>query len=401
MLKQLKRRFVCVLMALVTLTLCAIFGFLYHFTRVNLEKQCVSMMESVAKNPFQLGQPGSWSESVRLPYFVIKVTARGEVTAVSGGNYDLTDTVFLDNLIDAAIHSADDLGSMPDYGLRYLKVKTPGALALVFADTTSETATLHSLAKNCLLIGAGCLAVFFGIALLLARWTARPVEKAWAQQRQFVSDASHELKTPLTVILSNAELLEQAGLSDKPARWTDNIRSEAGRMRSLVEEMLTLARADNMARTAVLTEISLSDIAADCALAFEPVAFEAGKPLDYTLAENITVLGDGDKLRQLISILLDNAIKYGADGGTVHLALEATDRQAKLTVSNPGQPIPAEQLERLFERFYRVDGSRGEKSGFGLGLPIARTIAAEHKGILKAESDAISTRFIYTMALKK
>ena len=87
--------------------------------------------------------------------------------------------------------------------------------------------------------------------------------------------------------------------------------------------------------------------------------------------------------------------------GDVHLALEATDRQAKLTVSNPGQPIPAEQLERLFERFYRVDGSRGEKSGFGLGLPIARTIAAEHKGILKAESDAISTRFIYTMALKK
>ena len=209
MLKQLKRRFVCVLMALVTLTLCAIFGFLYHFTRVNLEKQCVSMMESVAKNPFQQGLPGIWSESVRLPYFVIKVTARGEITAVSGGNYDLTDTVFLDNLIDAAIHSADDLGSMPDYGLRYLKVKTPGALALVFADTTSETATLHSLAKNCLLIGAGCLAVFFGIALLLARWTARPVEKAWAQQRQFVSDASHELKTPLTVILTNAELLQQ------------------------------------------------------------------------------------------------------------------------------------------------------------------------------------------------
>ena len=95
MLKQLKRRFVCVLMALVTLTLCAIFGFLYHFTRVNLEKQCVSMMESVAKNPFQQGLPGIWSESVRLPYFVIKVTARGEVTAVSGGNYDLTDTVFL------------------------------------------------------------------------------------------------------------------------------------------------------------------------------------------------------------------------------------------------------------------------------------------------------------------
>ena len=292
-------------------------------------------------------------------------------------------------------------GTITAYHLRYLRQDNGLYEKLAFVDMSMEQAVLRKMMGSYLVIALASLALLLGVSILLSRWATRPVEKAWKQQRQFLSDASHELKTPLTVILSNAELLEQAGLSDKPARWTDNIRSEAGRMRSLVEEMLTLARADNMARTAVLTEISLSDIAADCALAFEPVAFEAGKPLDYTLAENITVLGDGDKLRQLISILLDNAIKYGADGGTVHLALEATDRQAKLTVSNPGQPIPAEQLERLFERFYRVDGSRGEKSGFGLGLPIARTIAAEHKGILKAESDAISTRFIYTMALKK
>ena len=102
-----------------------------------------------------------------------------------------------------------------------------------------------------------------------------------------------------------------------------------------------------------------------------------------------------------MSILLDNAIKYGADGGTITLTLQKTDRQARLTVSNPGDPIPADQLSHLFERFYRADASRGEKSGFGLGLPIARTIAQEHKGTLKAESDAASTRFLYTMPLKK
>ena len=102
-----------------------------------------------------------------------------------------------------------------------------------------------------------------------------------------------------------------------------------------------------------------------------------------------------------MSVLLDNAIKYGADGGTITLTLQKTDRQARLTVSNPGEPIPADQLSHLFERFYRADASRGEKSGFGLGLPIARTIAQEHKGALKAESDAASTRFLYTMPLKK
>ena len=172
-------------------------------------------------------------------------------------------------------------------------------------------------------------------------------------------------------------------------------------MRSLVEEMLTLARADNAVQTAVLSEISLSTAAEDCTLAFEPVAFEAGKTLESHIAEDVEVLGDRDKLRQVVSVLLDNAIKYGAAAGTITLTLQKTDRQARLTVSNPGDPIPPEQLRRLFERFYRADASRGEQSGFGLGLPIAAAIAAEHKGTLKAESDAASTRFIFTMPLLK
>jgi signal transduction histidine kinase len=195
--------------------------------------------------------------------------------------------------------------------------------------------------------------------------------------------------------------LEASPLEERPARWANNIQSESQRMKSLVEEMLTLARADNMPPTAVLTEVSLSDLTADCALSFEPVAFEAGKPLDYQIDEDITVLGDRDKLRQLASILLDNAIKYGADGGVISLTLQKTDRQAILTVSNPGDPIPAAQLPHLFERFYRADDSRGEKSGFGLGLSIAATIAKDHKGTIKAESDPVSTRFIFTMPIKK
>ena len=172
-------------------------------------------------------------------------------------------------------------------------------------------------------------------------------------------------------------------------------------MKRLVEEMLTLARADNLALPPVLAEVSLSDVAEDCALAFEPVAFEAGKPLEYHVAEGVTVPGDGDKLRRLVSILLDNAVKYGAEGGTITLALEKTERQARLTVSNPGEPIPAEQLGRLFERFYRADASRGEKSGFGLGLSIAAVIAQEHKGTLKAESGGEGTRFLFTLPLRK
>ena len=113
------------------------------------------------------------------------------------------------------------------------------------------------------------------------------------------------------------------------------------------------------------------------------------------------VLGDQARLYQLISVLLDNAIKYSPDRSRIALSLQTSDRQARLTVSNPGTPIPAEQLPRLFERFYRADASRGEQSGFGLGLPIAAAIAKEHKATLKAESDQISTRFTFTIPLKR
>ena len=412
MIRKLRLKFVVICMALVTAILAAVFFSVYFSMARNISDLSRQVLYRVVQEESVGGSMtrpdisiNIGGDRVLLPYFTVNLwtSRRGGYTAqITGGTYaNLENTDELTAILQDCLSQDRREGTITAYHLRYLRQDNGLYEKLAFVDMSMEQAVLRKMMGSYLVIALASLALLLGVSILLSRWATRPVEKAWKQQRQFLSDASHELKTPLTVILSNAELLEQAGLSDKPARWTDNIRSEAGRMRSLVEEMLTLARADNMARTAVLTEISLSDIAADCALAFEPVAFEAGKPLDYTLAENITVLGDGDKLRQLISILLDNAIKYGADGGTVHLALEATDRQAKLTVSNPGQPIPAEQLERLFERFYRVDGSRGEKSGFGLGLPIARTIAAEHKGILKAESDAISTRFIYTMALKK
>ena len=412
MIRKLRLKFVAICMALVTAILAAVFFSVYFSMARNISDLSRQVLYRVVQEESVGGSMtrpdisiNIGGDRVLLPYFTVNLwtSRRGGYTAqITGGTYaNLEDTDELTAILQDCLSQDRREGTIAAYHLRYLRQDNGLYEKLAFVDMSMEQAVLRKMMGSYLFIALASLLLLLGVSILLSRWATRPVEKAWTQQRQFLSDASHELKTPLTVILSNAELLEQAQLSDKPARWTDNILSEAGRMRSLVEEMLTLARADNMVRTAVLTEVSLSDIAADCALAFEPVAFEAGKSLDYTLAENITVLGDREKLRQLISVLLDNAIKYGADGGTVTLSLEKTDRQAKLTVSNPGDPIPPEQLGHLFERFYRADDSRGEKSGFGLGLSIAQTIAAEHKGTLKAESDLASTRFIYTMPLKK
>ena len=408
MIRKLQIKFVAMCMVLVTAVLGVVFAAVLVSAKQNIEVISHQVLERViqddAPNSRPALGPNQNGEEVLLPYFTVNLwDSNGVYQAfVTSGTYaNLQDTAELEDILSDCLRQGQPEGTIGSYGLRYMRQDYGLYQRIAFVDMSMEQATLQELMGSYLQIGLAALILLLGVSILLARWATRPVARAWRQQRQFLSDASHELKTPLTVILSNAELLEAAPMDPRPARWADNIHSEAKRMKSLVEEMLTLARADNAVPTAVMAEVSLSDLATDCALAFEPVAFEAGKPLESDIAPDVTVTGDGDKLRQLIGVLLDNAIKYGQAGGAITLTLRRTDRQARLLVSNPGEPIPPEQLDRLFERFYRADASRGEQSGFGLGLPIAAAIASEHKGTLKAESDQVSTRFLFTMPLKK
>jgi len=410
LIQKLRLKFVAVCMLMVTAVLGVVFASVYASAEQNIEHTSRQLLQRVISEvgdptpgndqPHGAG-PDFGSGKVQLPYFTVEIWGSGTVY-VTGGTYsNLEDTDELATIVTDCMNQSAEEGTISDYDLRYLRQNNGLFTQIAFVDMSMEQTTLNDLMRSYFQIGAAALLLLLGVSVLLSWWVTRPVEKAWRQQHQFLSDASHELKTPLTVILSNAELLEAAPLDGRPARWADNIHSEGLRMKSLVEEMLTLARADNMVRTAVLSEVSLTDIAADCALLFEPVAFEAGKLMEYELADNVTVLGDADKLKQVISVLLDNAIKYGRDKSPVTMTLQKTDRHARLTVANAGDPIPAEQLGRLFERFYRADASRGEQTGFGLGLPIAATITEEHHGTLKAESDPVSTRFTLTLPLKK
>ena len=409
MIRKLRLKFVAVCMAMVTAVLAVVCFAIFAALRGNVEDLSREVLHRVIQEDPGGRRPEIGVEiggdKVLLPYFTVSVWpgGGGAYTAyVTGGTYAaLEDTAELTAILEDCLGQESSEGVIQSYSLRYLRRDNGLYQRMAFVDMSMERAMLREMMGSYLRIALAAFLLLLGVSAILARWATGPVERAWRQQRQFLSDASHELKTPLTVILSNAELLSALPLEERPARWTDNILSESHQMKRLVEEMLTLARADNMALPPVLTAVSLSETAEDCALAFEPVAFEAGKPLEYHVAEGVTVPGDGDKLRRLVSILLDNAVKYGAEGGTITLALEKTERQARLTVSNPGEPIPAEQLSRLFERFYRADASRGEKSGFGLGLSIAAVIAQEHKGTLKAESGGEGTRFLFTLPLRK
>ena len=406
MIRKLRWQFVAACMGLIAAVLAIVFGCVWASAQNALEHSSHMALEQALSRRGGDLLPGfrqnGGDDQVLLPYFTVQVW--GTTVYVTGGTYSgLEDTDALTAILTDCLSQEADEGSLPGYALRYLRQDDGLYTQIAFVDISLETAALRQMMASYLRIGLLSLLLLAGASFLLSLRVTRPVERAWRQQRQFFSDASHELKTPLTVILSNAEMLETSDLPERESRWRDNILSESRQMRKLVEEMLTLSRTEDAQRKPTVADVDLSDLSEDCALAFEPVAFEAGKPLSWNVTPGLTVSGDGEKLRRLLSILLDNAAKYGAPGEGIVLSLRAERSQAVFSVSNGsgGHPIPPEELPRLFERFYRADASRGEQSGFGLGLPIAQAIAKEHHGALRAESDQQTTRFTFTLPLKK
>ena len=406
MIRKLRWQFVAACMGLIAAVLAIVFGCVWASAQNALEHSSHMALEQALSRRGGDLLPGfrqnGGDDQVLLPYFTVQVW--GTTVYVTGGTYSgLEDTDALTAILTDCLSQEADEGSLSDYSLRYLRQDDGLYTQIAFVDISLETAALRQMMASYLRIGLLSLLLLAGASFLLSLRVTRPVERAWRQQRQFFSDASHELKTPLTIILSNAEMLEGAALPERESRWRDNILSESRQMKTLVEEMLTLSRTEDAQRKPTVADVDLSDLSEDCALAFEPVAFEAGKPLSWDVTPGLTVSGDGEKLRRLLSILLDNAAKYGAPGEGIVLSLRAERSQAILSVANGsgGHPIPPEELPRLFERFYRADASRGEQSGFGLGLPIAQAIAKEHHGALRAESDQQTTRFTFTLPLKK
>ena len=387
MLKRLRIRFVAVIMVIVTIMLCLVFGMVYFFTKNNMATESVNMMQAAAANPFQPGRPAYPSEEVRLPYFVLQIGRDGDFFAAGGGYFDLSDRALLETLVEAAFGQGQQTGVLAEYQLRFCKVTTPLGQSLVFADMSNELATLSSLAKTCVLIGVLCFAAFFGISILLAFWMVRPVDRAWRQQRQFVADASHELKTPLTVIISNAELLQLPEYdAESRACFTDRILTMSQQMRGLVERLLELARADSAQGRTVHAPLDLSELAEYAVLPFEPVFFEKGLELVTEIQAGLVVEGDSQQLQQVIDILLDNAQKYAPAPGRVSFTLSHGDRRrCLLSVSNACEPMDTEALKNLFKRFYRMDKARSRDGSFGLGLSIAEGIVAGHHGRIWAE----------------
>ena len=301
MLKQLRLKFVCIVMTIVTIMLSLVFGMVIHFMKANLEEQSIRLLRSISDNPFQQGNPGDVSEEVQLPYFTVLLSYRGQLVAKSGGYYDLSDEVTILKITRAALESGAQSGVLEEYNLRFIRSTVSTGQWLVFADISSERTALRNLTESCILIGIASMAVFLALSILLARWAVKPVEQAWDQQRQFVADASHELKTPLTVILTNAEMLQNPDTPPEAKnQFAGSILTMSHQMRGLVEGLLDLARVDNGAVKTNSVEVNLSDLVEEEVLPFEPLYFEKGLTLSTAVEKNIHVKGSPQHLRQVL-----------------------------------------------------------------------------------------------------
>lgn len=394
MIKQLRLKFICITMVIVTVLMCVIFGLVIHFTGETLEAESLQQMKDAASASFQPGMPGG--KGTAFSGFIIQITPH-DLKVLHSGSFDLSDETLLEKIVQIVTDSEQTTGELEAYNLRYYRSTDGPAGAggtVVFADISGEKAAMRSLTYNCIIIGILALVAFFAASVLLAGWMTKPVSKAWEEQRQFVADASHELKTPLTVIMTNAEMLQNPEYDpDQQAQFSQSILTMSQHMRTLVEGLLELARVDNGSARASFTQLDLSLLAEDALLPFEPVFFEQGLMLESRIESGIRVNGSASHLRQALTILLDNAMKYSSPGGTVILTLKKQGGHALLTVENPGTPIPKEDLENIFKRFYRVDKARSRDGSYGLGLAIAQGITAMHCGRIWASSAEASNTF--------
>lgn len=325
------------------------------------------------------------NKSHHIPIFQLRYDAQGSLISSGSDVFDLSDPVYLTEILNAAIAEGKDYGLLWSEGLSYMRVEREGPDLYVFGDIFTEKNTMEQLLLDCLLIGSICLLGFFLISLLLSRWAVNPTQRAWDKQKQFVADASHELKTPLTVIGTNVEMLQSGELTqEQQERCTENIAVMSRQMRTLTEELLTLARTDDSNNEYHTELLELSGLIEDMSMSFETLFFEQGLTLETTVpTEPAQCKGNPAHLRQLTEILLDNAQKYSLPG-EVRMELLRQHGNAILTVSNPAEPISEEMLHRLFDRFYRADPVRTSSSGYGLGLSIARNIVSRHGGQISA-----------------
>lgn len=395
MIKRLRKNIILVNILLVGTVILLIFAAVcinsYSSAKTELERSMNMIAErsldDYKRPPEKFGEKKHDNQPSQLnSYITVAVDYEGNILSRQESNATIDEDI-LSNSVSEAISSDKQVGEIGEYNLTYVKNEQIDRIIIVFADNSSVYSTLRNTILVCLGLFLASMAVIFLISLALSGIAVNPVKDAWNKQKQFVADASHELKTPLTVILANNNIMmshKNSKVEDE-IKWLQSTEDEAQHMKKLIDQMLFLAKSDAESSKTELTKVNVSEIIEAASLNFEPIAFEKGILLDCEIEPDIIADSNATMLNQLSHILIDNAVKYSASSGIVKIKLLSRNDKLIFSVNNYGNVISKEELAHIFDRFYRAEKSRTTK-GYGLGLSIAQNITNCIGGKISVES---------------
>lgn len=403
MISKLRKRIVAinVITACFILFVAVIVTFTWGISRINVERDN-RMRSALTFDPSAENEQDEQRKLLLNEFAIVFCnTQTGEAVWFLGENCDLNYQSLNDHLHEIVKSPKDD--GFLNLHIRYIKIVEDDVVKIAFSNLNSRYGGLLKYAwmvLSALVLG---LLGHFLISISLARMALAPVEDSWKKQKQFVADASHELKTPLAVIMANTDIIisHKDETVESQMKWLENTRSESQRMADLVADLLFLAKNDDGLKVQ-LEDVNLSDCVSSVVLGYEAVFYENKKLFAYEISPDLHIVGNVKQLQQLTTILLDNANKYSKDAGNITLSLSANGKHTQLTVQNDSEQLSEEQLAHLFDRFYTVDPSRNKNNGGnGLGLSIAKIICETHGGNIKVDCVNGVTAFTATLPLKK
>ena len=375
MIKKIRIKFIATFMAIMLALFGAMYGFIYWVIHAQNSRSIDKELTNLYSIYDEYGQTG-----VSKYQHVILIDESNNV-------YYYDSTIFtpeeIQNIYGYAVEQKVTFGNA---GVIYYKFfETDNETVFIASDRTTNLQNLHRSSIEIIWPMLGLYVLTFFIVWLVSYKTFAPIKETFNKQRRFISDASHELKTPTTIISANAEVLKEI----QDSQWVDNIKSQTERLNTLIADMLDLSKMDEGKVKFIKETIDATQIVTDVTLSFDAVAYERKKQLDFDIAPDVTIVGDTNSFKKIVIILLDNAVKHAEENGEIKVTLKSNgENKAILTVYNTGSFIPDEQVDKVFERFYRGENSRNRQyGGSGLGLSIAQSLAKANKWKLTAKSN--------------
>lgn len=393
MIRKLKRRFIRVFMFFVTIVL-VLFNGSYYFINAN---QHNSTNKKILAQALGLGNPLDAEVLNNYNLLMVEINTPLDSIRLQSNQWESSNEDIRE-MVDIALSSSNDEGIIRELNVQYATKNTPFTTTIAFLDLDLSRDSLRTVFFQSIIISFILWVSSIFVARYFANRAFEPVEKSMEQQQQLVSNLSHELKNPLAVIQANTDILSRT-TQDENKKWLGFIQDETSRMNELITQMLYLSQSDEQHSQIELTLTDLSQLIQEICLPFESIAYENNKTFTLEVEPDLMTNGNSSLLKQLFSILTENAFKYSDENGNIFVGASSKNNKAIIQLSNTGPGISEEDIDHIFERFYRGDKARSSE-GYGLGLPLAQLITQQHHGTIKVESSPNGlTTFTVTLPL--